>query len=230
MSWSIKNDGNASELVDLERLENKLRHCANAGKPLLFCSVPDIGQSSSDLYYPFGCNDVQNKFKIGAATADGGTNSWTGKETTYNLPGTNISLRKGDKLEEEEISPKTGSSIATALAAGLAALVIHCVRLGAIYNDQKPTPNGVTSRTLEKTKTFNLMRAVFDNLKSCAGENNSEHRLGVEHMFVGPEKRLKKLQEGSDYNSDEKMWNEIANLARSLVTQTMEEKASKNQL
>ncbi|CAI4212575.1 unnamed protein product [Parascedosporium putredinis] len=123
-----------------EKAGNRGKGACALGK-LLFCAVPDVGViSANDLatYYPVGC-DSPEKFHIGASTADGHQYRWTadpvgnGKNIYFTLPGHMVMVKDEDQLGDNDINPHTGSSIATALAAGYAALVIHCIDLAVAY-------------------------------------------------------------------------------------------------
>ena len=121
------------------------------GKVLMFCSAPDEGKfSMSD--YPSG--PWRDKFfRIGAARADGTVFQWTEEDTiTYIIPGVDVvqdqirkkssktPLTKGVTDRVNEFRYETGSSVATALGAGLAAMIIYCVKASIL--DAKPAHQG----------------------------------------------------------------------------------------
>ncbi|OAP61844.1 hypothetical protein AYL99_04047 [Fonsecaea erecta] len=140
MSWTIRKSiyttDSINDVKDLERLEKALDVACKNGA-LLFCSAPDEGGISDEkfrTYYPVGCDLLSSRiFKIGAATSTNKEADRTGKSSQLDfiLPGHDVRERGADGIKVDE-SLKSGSSVATALAAGLAALVIHIVRLGAI--------------------------------------------------------------------------------------------------
>ncbi|KAL7919237.1 hypothetical protein ACQKWADRAFT_323111 [Trichoderma austrokoningii] len=111
---------------------------AIANKALMFCSAPDEGKFTK-LDYPSG-PWREDFFRIGAARADGTVFQWTQEDgITYVLPGVevvrdqvNSSSRGGSAASftkrVEDFKYETGSSVATALAAGLAAMIIYCVK------------------------------------------------------------------------------------------------------
>jgi hypothetical protein len=153
MSWSVQRNDSEDEAVnntrDLNRLKRSLQKASNdlqdsrrkkLGKEtLLFCSAPDIGQSSlKNSHYPFNCERVSKIFRIGTAQATGKAYPWAGDQVGFIFPGENVGMKSTDMVRPNEDNvPKTGSSVATALAAGLAAMIIHCVRIGAVYNYHK---------------------------------------------------------------------------------------------
>jgi hypothetical protein len=107
-------------------------------KVLMFCSAPDQGKFT-ELDYPSG-PWRDHFFRIGAARADGGVFRWTPEDgITYVLPGVDVikdqvsvgvgaSTARSVTERVTDFKYETGSSVATALAAGLAAMIIYCVK------------------------------------------------------------------------------------------------------
>lgn len=105
-------------------------------KALMFCSAPDEGKFTK-LDYPWR----EDFFRIGAARADGTVFQWTPEDgITYVLPGVEVIKDQvsGSSFgglpaawftkRVENFKYETGSSVATALAAGLAAMIIYCIK------------------------------------------------------------------------------------------------------
>jgi hypothetical protein len=80
----------------------------------------------------------KNLFKIGAATEDGTVWKWVGElsDVDFIFPGHNVVKERYTEAPLESCKTLTGSSVATAIAAGLAALVLYCVQLGALNNEE----------------------------------------------------------------------------------------------
>jgi hypothetical protein len=107
-------------------------------KVLMICSAPDEGKFT-ELDYPSG-PWRERFFRIGAAHADGTVFRWTPDDgITYVLPGVDVVKDQvgrsykstgatGITKRVTDFEYETGSSVATALAAGLAAMVIYCVK------------------------------------------------------------------------------------------------------
>jgi hypothetical protein len=103
-------------------------------KVLMMCSAPDEGKFT-ELDYPSG-PWRERFFRIGAAHADGTVFRWTPDDgITYVLPGVDVikeqvgnSSTKGITKRVKDFKYETGSSVATALASGLAAMIIYCVK------------------------------------------------------------------------------------------------------
>ncbi|KAI2472565.1 hypothetical protein F4781DRAFT_428267 [Annulohypoxylon bovei var. microspora] len=135
MSWTLpmKKDKNDSK----NRLHAVLEKAVKQ-KVLMFCSAPDAGKFT-ELDYPSG-PWRDRFFRIGAARADGALFQWTPEDVTYVLPGVDVSAEQAGSSAFEKMSAgwartikyETGSSVATALAAGLAAMVIYCVKASVL--------------------------------------------------------------------------------------------------
>ncbi|KAK1236915.1 hypothetical protein MKX08_007863 [Trichoderma sp. CBMAI-0020] len=121
-------------------------------KALMFCSAPDECKFTK-LDYPSG-PWREDFFRIGAAGTDGTVFQWTPEDgVTYVLPGVEVirdqvSSSSFDLLSAamftkrvEDFKYETGSSVATALATGLAAMIIYCIKASImnvkIWNQNK---------------------------------------------------------------------------------------------
>ncbi|KAK1762659.1 hypothetical protein QBC33DRAFT_600247, partial [Phialemonium atrogriseum] len=132
MSWTVPVQKESSQ--DKAHLEAVLER-AVASDTLMFCSSPDSGQFTSKDY-PTAYNR-DRFFRIGAANDDGSVFRWTGTidSLDFILPGVDVvrnhsTNRLPDRVKE--MRSDTGSSVATALAAGLAATIIYCVKASAM--------------------------------------------------------------------------------------------------
>lgn len=131
---------------------------------------------------------------MGAAKANGSAWGWTGdpENVDFLLPGHEVSDR-GDDGIDEALKPHTGSSVATALAAGLAALIIHCVRLGAIYTALTPgwkdLAGAVTDKDLKRVKQHDNMRNVLMDIGTSKA--TKDKFIEVWKCFEGPASELK---------------------------------------
>ncbi|KAH6603973.1 hypothetical protein Trco_007419 [Trichoderma cornu-damae] len=136
MSWTLPMSEDKSGSKD--RLHNAIQKAVDS-KALMFCSAPDEGKFTK-LDYPSG-PWRERFFRIGAARSDGTVFQWTPEDgITYVLPGVEVvrdqisgssfdMLSAGSVTKRvEDFKYETGSSVATALAAGLAAMIIYCVK------------------------------------------------------------------------------------------------------
>lgn len=160
---------------------------AVADEVLMFCSAPDSGKFSI-LDYPSG--PWPNDFiRIGAANADGTIFNWTPDDTSYILPGVDVvkeqfgagSSSLSDRITSKvsECQYQTGSSVATALGAGLAAAVLYCVKaaylLLHIANATKGNSNvvgaAIKESDLDRVARLEGMKWAFSRLGKLTSNN-----------------------------------------------------------
>jgi hypothetical protein len=162
---------------------------------LIFCAAGDAGNFSDEEYpYEF---DRGRIIRIGAATDDG--RPWERSGNADNLdfifPGCAVVSRNA-RLEvavPSNFEEKTGSSVATALAAGMAALILCCVRLAAILmeNDAQERPSAgapVQAAALTSIKDYANMVAIF---KSIGVDQNLHKFIEVWNRFEAPTESLR---------------------------------------
>ncbi|KUI56352.1 Major intracellular serine protease [Cytospora mali] len=135
MSWSIEKDTTINSQAKPAELQ--LSEAINAAVNkhiLLFCANPDKGKDflENDTL-PNSLNN--NIFCIGAATQDGVCWSRIDPEDrscNYFLPGVELGIQVESKTRKNPDDPPrqwrkhSGSSLSCALAAGLAAMILHC--------------------------------------------------------------------------------------------------------
>ncbi|KAK1751118.1 hypothetical protein QBC47DRAFT_364659 [Echria macrotheca] len=121
MSWSIKKTTINTE--DLNRLEKALEK-ADQNHIILLASLSDDRPHPDNAAYPACCLG-RSLLRIGAATKEGDEIAGiTRGDADFLFPGADVPYVFRDRH-----NLVGGSSIATAVAAGFAALLIHCVRL-----------------------------------------------------------------------------------------------------
>ena len=214
MSWTIVETKDNGE--DIQRLRDAIKSALDRGI-LLFCAAGDTGAIQASEH-PWS-SDKERIFRIGAATADG--RIWESTGTPSNLsfivPGYKVVARNPyrEGALPNDFKERTGSSIATALATGLAALVMHCVRLGAIQTELEKEKGSVSSNAVKEAdykliKSYNHMNEVFTSI----GLDKTQQRfIEVWKRFVVPAQNLKPT---TDRNSSNLAF--IAELARDLVS------------
>lgn len=168
MSWTIERTPRNKDAI--ENLESAIEAAAKAGI-LMFCAANDQGIARDDSF-PAACGRTKHIFKIGAAEASGTAWKWTGDLTDVDFifPGHNVIKERPNDAPLEKCKILTGSSVATAIGAGLAALVLYCVQLGAlntqssIQQHQEQGGSGVTMDDLEVMKTHERMKEAFNGI------------------------------------------------------------------
>ncbi|KAI1123277.1 hypothetical protein F5Y10DRAFT_252199 [Nemania abortiva] len=155
MSWSFNEYDHASADVASFRQAISRAHQNNI---ILFAAMKDQGPVREDFRdYPIGLPET---IGIGSATR-------YGKRAAYNteglgqfyLPGEEVILPSLDASGEKELKKETGSSIATAFAAGLAALILYCMMLDEMV--PKEGKEGIAKKRLERARTTAGMAHIF---------------------------------------------------------------------
>lgn len=125
MSWSVKPPAKG----ELRKKFDEAVQRAVDDNIIMLCASSDQGKTSNDETYPYDANRA-NIIRIGAATAMGRNTEGANKHhVDFLFPGHDI-LLKGSTPDKELGDVHSGSSVATAIAAGLAALVLECIRIG----------------------------------------------------------------------------------------------------
>lgn len=157
MSWTIPVPSHSSPEKVL--FEDAMRRAASRNV-LLFCSSPDEGKFQTK-YYPSAVQP-EKMFRIGAAYDDGGAFRYAGKDVDFIFPGVEVSNTK---------NATTGSSIATALAAGLAATIIYCFKISALAvrahsqaRSNEMLPPTFTASAVHKLYERDVMKTAFSNI------------------------------------------------------------------
>ncbi|KUI72493.1 Major intracellular serine protease [Cytospora mali] len=198
MSWSIDKDA-INSVVDPDSPETRLRNAINVAVTrniLLFCANPDKGKG-------FPVNNTLPKslsedkvFCIGAATQDGVCWSKIDPEDRscdYFLPGVELGIqvesrsRKNPEEPPQQWRKHSGSSLSCALAAGLAAMILHC---SLVSNTVE-----FGSEKWKWLRSNDGMRQVFENIQV---QRTNSRWLPVRRFFAPAVKCL-------DGNDEEKV-------------------------
>lgn len=157
MSWTI-NKGRDNE-ASIEKLENALARAAQMNI-LMFCAAADQGPVK-DNSYPAATTRTKNIFKIGAAEASGEAMTWLGDPdlVDFIFPGHQVIKERTDDPSVRKFTALTGSSVSTALAAGLAALILYCVQIAAIVSNE--SESGPDLSKYQSLKNHQSMKKAF---------------------------------------------------------------------
>ncbi|KAL6918833.1 hypothetical protein FSST1_002859 [Fusarium sambucinum] len=131
MSWTIPIPKSGTD--NRKRIDDVLS-LACSKDVLMFCSSPD--QRTQMKHYPSHYNR-DKIFLIGAADDSGTAFNHSGPDNDFIFPGINVNTgsnrnRSYSNDPASAVQMATGSSIATALAAGLAAMVTYCFKTSAL--------------------------------------------------------------------------------------------------
>lgn len=217
MSWTIKPP---TEPVKLE-FDNAV-HLALNGKnrALMFCAASDQGKFA-DRTYPHRSNP--SSFRIGAAAATGKIMDTVGDADDLNFifPGHEVVVDNWyDDVKDASLKTfeaHTGSSVATALAAGLAALIMECVRLGVVHTNETPGKQqdatvAIRAEDLVSIKDRDTMKSALLSIGTDINTRNLY--LEVWRFF---EDKAKKLEEARLNCDPEGQLEIIAGLARNFL-------------
>lgn len=139
MSWTIDSSG--PEIGEL----GKIIHEADSKKIIMFCAFSDQGNVHGKNCMPACCPET---ITIGAATSWAYPCPWVdSSQVDFLCPGEHVIV---DRDAKPGTKPKSGSSIATALAAGLGALLLHITQLVMPERYDHLRKNEVMKATLRK--------------------------------------------------------------------------------
>ncbi|PNP79773.1 hypothetical protein FNYG_06866 [Fusarium nygamai] len=173
MSWTIDPPKDDRERQDLE---NAVVEAANANI-LMFCSARDKGAHNAPTYPSKATGKI---FTIGAANSSGASVDYVGNasELSYTFPGDKVEVDSGpNRRTPPEIVD--GSSVATALAAGLAALILYCIQVRIFL--AKDSEKQKAREDYRKVKQHDWMVKAFDAIETTKESNHKF--LKVWEMF-----------------------------------------------
>lgn len=209
MSWTIERTTHNAD--DIAELEDAIEDAAKKNI-LLFCAANDQGIVRDDSY-PAN-SSVTRRFKIGAAEASGAIWKWSGdpQAVDFIMPGHNVVKERASELQFERARALTGSSVATALAAGLAALILHCVQFAAQHTlHTNPQRKLVTMEDFKAMKTHERMKEALAQLTSSSSQNKF---VEVWKYFESPGKK----GESASKEQKREIVTEVAHLLKSRPT------------
>lgn len=169
MSWTIP-DPPADKHTDLEDAIK----AAKKANILMFGSASDQGRNNTFMPYPANCKE-HGVICIGAARESGHAEERAEKEADYFFPGgtRGIQLPLPQVRSDEKPQPLPGSSVATALATGLTALIMYCVEISKYGIPE----DGYSYR--DKLQDYTMIKQIFTDLASGEGG----HFIPVQKFF-----------------------------------------------
>lgn len=153
MSWTL-----SQEVANDETLRTKFKNAVQEAEKhhiLMLGATMDQGRNTRNSTFP--SKELSEIICIGGAGLQGEDDTASQEDSEFTFPKGNLGKIHPTKPGNEEVS---GSSVATALAAGLAALVLHCAEL------TKCKSGRTTLRSKEKmSKTFRAMTEKDDGTR-----------------------------------------------------------------
>ncbi|KAI3325915.1 subtilisin-like protein [Xylariaceae sp. AK1471] len=192
MSWTLEPPSDERARADLD----SAIALAVSHKILLFCSASDSG-AREDVSYPFTASP-RHIFRIGGAYASGATDADVGSTSRidFTFPGNNVEVASsfaggggGGGGGGEKFKYRTGSSVATALAAGLAALILYCVQV-RLLRARKDETEAVRAQFRRLTEHDQMMKA-FRSI-GVTEESNYKY-IAVWDTFEKPVRKSKDI-------------------------------------
>jgi hypothetical protein len=219
MSWSIKklaksktsstaNVGNLQtpEEKAIKALQDAIERARN-DNILMFCSAADDIQVVGKDSLPFS-KAPDYIFRIGAALPKGQRDpaSEDANSISYFFPGNQVADAWNPR-SAKTVEYHDGSSVSTALAAGLASLIMYCTNVVREYHEAAATAGqNQNRRVLEKREGWAKKLRVHDNMRKAFDNiNQKEHEdkkfLPVWHVFGNATERIKNVK--GEKNIDE---------------------------
>ncbi|KAL1864707.1 hypothetical protein Daus18300_007509 [Diaporthe australafricana] len=193
MSWTVRDVSkvdtntrapNDYEKKSIESLKEALDD-AKARNILMFCSAADDVQARITESLPYA--QAQNYiFRIGAAGASGQRDMSSEDHPHINwfFPGNEVAEAE-DPRSKKILEYHSGSSVSTALSAGLASLIMYLPRLMQAYHEQiGGRESDTASRFATQAECLQMrdnMRKAFDNIRDESHEDKKF--LPVWHLF-----------------------------------------------
>lgn len=192
MSWTVKAPNDSAKR---KAFDDVIHKALNSEEILMFCAASDQGKYA-DLTYPRGSNP--NSFRIGAAKATGSMSDTVGDfhKLSFTFPGHEVVIDHAyDDVFDKSFSKfeaHSGSSVANALAAALAALIIECVRLGILYTSETKQPDPSVAIRQSDLDAISRRGAMDDAFRVIGTNRNTDNMyIEVWKTFSGVAERLK---------------------------------------
>lgn len=211
MSWTIRQEDGDQPGIGLNQLSALIAQIQTERRkpiPLMFCAAHDDGATdNAPMTNSYPRQIAANKtFVIGAAESGSGA-AWPMLSENNSLhflfPGVDIKVvqpSEGRPINDDLEKKLTGSSIANAYAAGLAALLIHCTRLSVYYTAEMQLKKTITTANVHIDAagmicTFDKMREAFNML--CVKNSQGQHFANPRSHFEKATDELKDKYEKS---------------------------------
>src|SRR2546423_999992 len=179
MSWVTKRRPNkAPKLV--EALQEAAEHC------LVFCSTADTGQRANDLWIDKALES--SIFRVSASDTLYNPRNQSLRQVDVMVNGEDITADGPRYIKRDPNGVVSGSSVATALAAGIASLSLCLIRIMGSdeARDQKLRKKNIMLRIFEKMR--NGQDAVIDPAKMF------QHGFKIDAKKPGPPPGLRKFE------------------------------------
>lgn len=210
MSWSIRklvktkvsgmgtDNLQTAEEKGIKALQDAIDR-ARADNILMFCSAADNIQMVGKDSLPFS-RAPDYIFRIGAALPKGQRDpaSEDVNSISYFFPGNQVADTWNPR-SAKTVQYHDGSSVSTALAAGLSSLIMYCTIVVRDYSESTANGENQSRRDVEKRESWvkklrihDNMRKAFDNINQK--DNEDKKFLPVWHVFGNASDTMKNLK------------------------------------
>ncbi|KAL6695376.1 hypothetical protein J3F84DRAFT_335861 [Trichoderma pleuroticola] len=194
MSWTIES--NSAEGQEIKQLKDAISSAENKNI-LMFCSADDKGAISSDHCYP---NAWKKSLLIRAGNETGSMCDWVPAHQASEMfifPGLNIPFSPWIDAPDNF---ESGSSVATAIAAGLAGVLLFCDAL--IKATSEPiAPQIIPSVTNQSQMATQSKNTDADDVESVVSDDESDKQQGIPSPLNEPLGQRFPQQRQSEPNS-----------------------------
>lgn len=171
MSWTVDPPEGRVKAMFSKALDRAI-----SNNVIMFCSAKDAGHSNQESKHWPTDHRRDYVIKVGAAQPSGLPYDWAGPldNLDFILPGVEVVATHRSNTPPGAIKllsdrPKTGSSVATALGAGLAATVLYCFHIAAVVDPS------VNEEKLKKVHQIDQMRKAIAAFGS--GSKDTERKF-----------------------------------------------------
>lgn len=194
MSWTIKRfikevkqdsyqtEKKSADEDDIDFLADAIKK-AKAKGILMFCSASDNIEHRAMESLPYSAAP-ESIFRIGSATSSGQRDALSEdrQHINYFFPGINVGESRNPR-STAPIQYHDGSSVATALAAGLASLILHCTRVLAHCSENKIANQQLFCDLAKKLPLPEHMKTAFNSIHEGKTEADDPKFLPVWIQF-----------------------------------------------
>jgi hypothetical protein len=172
IKWAVKRKADIISISWTTKVESgdliQAVKDAAAKNVLIFCSTADEGVHRMDKVWPADCSEV---IKVSASDRLGHARPESQRDVDVLVDGDRLSAHGPSYMKNHAESPVSGSSVATALAAGLASL---CLCMARLANDQQ---------VAERYKDKDRMLELFEKMDSGKGSRERKKPLVPALLF-----------------------------------------------
>lgn len=221
ISWTIRNLANQDarafhghEAESIDALKKAIDNAKEQGI-LIFCSASDDIQKKGADTLPYS-QARDYAFRIGAADAYGWSDKATEDQKTidYFFPGNQVADDFNPRaVRTSELKYRDGSSVATALAAGLASLILYLTNVMRVYYRSDRRNDDRFARYSDLLRKRDGLKKAFENVVNTDDDYKDKKFLPVWGLFGTKAKEI--LDRGKDIAEK---WEILDDLCTKLAT------------